>query len=137
MFSRRFLVPILVAHISIERISSFGLGPRPTSSCIRKGRTASSPPRPTFLRYTVIGGVDEEEEPEKDPWAVASSATSLTPKRSESAQTKTVAHGPGDLSGYSDEYVEKEVDDLNVDAYDSAAGQIMPGFNLSGLCGDD
>jgi len=41
--------------------------------------------------------------------------------------------GPGHLSGYSNGYVEKEEDVLNVDAYKSEVGGIMPSFRLSSL----
>jgi len=124
MFPSKFLIATIIALTSIEKISSFAS----FLPSIRKSQT--------FLRYTVIGGIDDDEEPEKDPWAVGSSK-STSQQRSASPKADTVSHGPGDLSGYSDEYVEKEVDNLNVDAYDSTAGQVMPGFHLSALCGDD
>mmetsp|Transcript_2985 Transcript_2985/g.4591 ORF Transcript_2985/g.4591 Transcript_2985/m.4591 type:complete len:122 (+) Transcript_2985:77-442(+) len=121
MLSSKVSITILIALVSMEKISAF-CSPRQTTT-------------PTFLRYTVFGGIDDEE-PEKDPWAVGSNSSSLKQQKTET-QTKVVGHGPGDLSGYNDEFVEEEVADLNVDAYDSEAGQIMPGFHLSSLCGDD
>ena len=123
MFSSK-LFALLIGITMMEKISAFSIV-----------RTITQTISPTCLKYTIIGGADDDAEPEKDPWAVDSGNSA---QQNRSAQkSDAVAHGPGDLSGYSDEYVEKEVDDLNVDAYDSAAGGIMPGFNLSGLCGDD
>jgi hypothetical protein len=82
----------------------------------------------TALHYTVYGAPEEEEEQEKPPVQ----------------QAKTVMDangGPGSLDGYSDYDEAAEFagvdDDLNVDAYDSMAGGIRPGVQLSSLCSDD
>jgi hypothetical protein len=122
MLSIKISVTTFIALISMEKTSAF---------CCPKHSTT-----PTFLRYTVFGGIDEEE-PEKDPWAVGSGNSLKEEKTETQNPSKVVGHGPGDLSAYNDEYVEEEVAELNVDAYASEAGQIMPGFSLSSLCGDD
>jgi hypothetical protein len=88
----------------------------------------------TILHYTVIGGIDEEEEQD-----------AADPSEAEPnfwAQRKADNNGgPGDLSGYSessDELVSEIDTHLNVDAYSNGpAGGIMGGFQLTGLCGDD
>jgi hypothetical protein len=80
----------------------------------------------TSLKFTVYGGIDEEEEKPQE----AQSSYSSGP--SDQA-------GPGSLAGYVDleDYVETD-DDLNVDAYaNKVSGGVMSGFQLSALCGDD
>ena len=94
----------------------------------------STPRTTTFvLRYTVFGGIDEEETNDSDDaepnfWAQRKAAAAVN-------------GGPGDLSGYQergDDYFSDIDNDINVDAYaNGAVGGIMPGFQLSGLCGDD
>jgi len=92
----------------------------------------------TSIGYTIIGGIDDEE-PEIDPNSVQAAA--LPPLPTEARSTSAVQgskFGPGDLSGYSDSYDEKEAADLNVDAFSNeVTGGVMPGFQLSSLCGDD
>lgn len=90
------------------------------------------------LKYTVIGGIDEPDEPEIDPNSVGYSAT---PRKAQPVQkkSKVSAHGPGaDLSSYNDNYDDNEVSMLNSDAYSNdVAGGIVPGFRLTSLCSDD
>ena len=119
---------LFLAFHALEQASSFC----PSNLSLR-----TAAPFSTSLGYTVIGGIDDEGEAEVDPWSVGAGSASLQDSNSKSAAAKTVDHGPGDLSGYSDDYVEKEEDDLNVDAYKSEVGGVVPGFRLSALCSDD
>ena len=83
------------------------------------------------LRYTVFGGIDEEEV-EQDPYAVGyQQQQQRQPQRS---QMGAVA----DLSQYRDyDDVLQDEDNLNVDSFSHLSGNIMPGFHLTALCGDD
>ena len=80
----------------------------------------------------MFGGIDEED-------ATDSEASDAEPNFW--AQRKAAVNGgPGDLSGYQEkgDYFSDIDNDINVDAYSNGAvGGIMPGFQLSGLCGDD
>jgi hypothetical protein len=82
----------------------------------------------TVLKYTIIGGIDEKDDKEAEESFFAK-------------KKAAVNGGPGDLSGYhekDDSFFSDIDDDLNVDAYSNGSvGGIMPGFQLSGLCGDD
>ena len=84
---------------------------------------------PLVLKYTIIGGIDEKDDKEAEE--------SFFAKKKSAA----VNGGPGDLSGYQekdDSYFSEVDNDLNVDAYSNGSvGGIMPGFQLSGMCGDD
>jgi hypothetical protein len=81
----------------------------------------------TALHYTIIGAPDEEEQ-EKNKQPPVQQAKTATDSQ----------FGPGSLDGYLDYDESAELDEeLNIDAYDSMAGGIRPGFQLSSLCSDD
>ena len=86
-------------------------------------------PTSSFLKYSIVYHSDEddneqkqEEKPQQDP-----------------RETQKSADGDvASFEGYSDYDEMKEVTKhLNVDAYDSMAGGIIPGQQLSSLCSDD
>jgi hypothetical protein len=80
----------------------------------------------TALHYQEIPGPDDEEEEKNKKQATVQ------------AKAETSQGGPGSLEGYSDYDEMAELDaELNVDAFDSMAGGIRPGFQLSSLCSDD
>jgi len=91
--------------------------------------TTTTTRRATFLKYTVIAGLDEEEQEEaKNP-----EARELMKKAGKSDG----GAGPASLAGYRDYDELDGENELNVDSFNNPAGGIMPGYNLSGLCGDD
>ena len=112
----------------ISTTTTQGLGIQTTT-------TTTTPSRSFVLKYTVFGGIDEDDDTndsddaEPNFWAQRKAASAA------------VNGGPGDLSGYrerGDDYFSDIDNDINVDAYaNGAIGGIMPGFQLSGLCGDD
>jgi hypothetical protein len=82
----------------------------------------------TALKYTIMPGIEEEDDFYKEPEA--------------KPVQKLDANGMPDLSGYRDKDADflTEIDkDLNVDAFsNSVSGGIMgSGVQLSALCGDD
>jgi hypothetical protein len=81
--------------------------------------------RQTFaLRYTVIAGLDEEDIKDAEDGGIRSRIG------------KNV--NPNDLSNYRDYDELSEESTYNVDSFQNlAGGGIIPGFNLSALCGDD
>ena len=96
----------------------------------------------TSLPYTVIKGIDDDDGPEDiDPNSVGyrnPSEMSSAADNSVDAPVGTVKdHAAPDFSEYNDDYEEKDDDLLNVDAFSSAAGGVMPGFRLTSLSEDD
>jgi hypothetical protein len=106
----------LALALTLESVSSFCLVPSKVST-------------PTFLRYTIIGNPDDDvtDSRKSDSSSPVAQATAATDQFG----------GPSSLAGYSDYDEQSAVDELNVDAYDNAAGGIVPGFQLSSLCSDD
>lgn len=96
----------------------------------------------SFLKYAIVYPDDDEDgkkEDAVDPNSVAAAAMPSQGPTSED-QSQGSNAGPDSLDQYRDidEFEADEVNkDLNVDAYDSAAGGIMSGFQLSSLCSDD
>ena len=94
------------------------------------------PPRSTSaLRYTIIGAPDEEVE--QDPQSVGYNSHAQHHNRE--AHSQAINGGVGDLSSYRDyDEVLEDEDHLNVDSFSHTSGaNIMPGFHLTALCGDD
>jgi hypothetical protein len=117
---KSFLTFCLIAALNMTLTAAFSIT-----------RTSTTQRQATLLKYTVIGGIEEEEtadasdEAEPNFWA----------------QRKADKNGgPGDLSGYAEkDDLFLEIDNaINVDAYtNGVSGGIMPGFQLTGLMGDD
>jgi hypothetical protein len=77
----------------------------------------------TFLKYAIVYPDDEIEE-------------DTTP--AEATPTQKNSDGSvASFEGYKDYNELAEVNQMNVDSYDNAAGGIVPGFQLSSLCSDD
>lgn len=91
------------------------------------------------LKYSVIGGEGEPDEPEIDPMSVKAGAPFQKAKLHK-LQTPKVAAAPApkSLKKFNDNYEEKESGYLNSDAYSNdVSGGIVPGFRLTSLCEDD
>jgi len=90
----------------------------------RSSTTAS----PTFLWYTVIAGIDEEEEGSD----VNGGSNGMRKKIGKDNLA------PETLAGYRDYNELNDDNEINVDSYSNMAGSsFMPGFQLTALCGDD
>lgn len=85
-------------------------------------------PSSTALEYTVIGGIEPEEQDTEARELVKEMMTH-----------RTTEHGKDQYAGYDATLSEAEMinRDINVDAYANPIGGIMPGYQLSALCGDD
>jgi len=81
----------------------------------------------TFLKYAIVYPDDDDDEKED------------TKKSKEAAASQKSADGAvASFEGYKDyDELSEVTETLNVDAYDSMAGGIMPGQQLSSLCSDD
>lgn len=112
---------VLFLLASLESALSFGILVPQQQSSRRVAVTA--------LRYTVIGPPPDDDDNDAEPFI---------PRQRQRQREALVADGglPRDYSS-DDFHFAEGYDDLNVDAFDSMAGGIVPGHRLSALCGDD
>jgi hypothetical protein len=103
---------VLALFLAVESVTAFSIVP---------ARTRQT----TFaLRYTVIEGLDEEDDKDAEDGGIRSRIGKDA--------------NPNDLSNYRDYDEMSDENILNVDSFQNrAGGGIIPGFNLSALCGDD
>ena len=82
--------------------------------------------KPTFLKYAIVYPDDDDDEPkDKKPKEAA-------------ANQKSADGAVASFEGFKDyDELAEVTETLNVDAYDSMAGGILPGQQLSSLCSDD
>jgi len=112
--------------------------------CIAFAPSVPKPITSTALSYTVFGGISDDDEKDEKAGTVQFNSFSSA-KYGEAAasqvqqqQQKPPANNNHDLSAYKDEVYEESNGDVSVDSYsNTVSGGIMPGFQLTGLCGDD
>ena len=90
---------------------------------------ATTTRQPTFLSYSIVYP-DDDDDGEAEAQQQKPAPVQQTLKNADGAVAS--------FEGYVDYNEMDEITEvLNVDAYDSMAGGIIPGQQLSALCGDD
>ena len=124
MKSSLFLSLLSAVLASLKCTTAFSIVNQPMSMSMSMPSTAAR--SRTVLQYTVIPGIEEEE---------ADGDSEQNEMRKKIGVDKYAAES---MVGYNDYNELDDTDEIGVDSFkNKAGGNIMPGFHLTALCGDD